>query len=208
MKNEVKVWDPLIRIFHWGLVLFFTIAYLTGEDESDLHIYAGYTVLGLISFRLLWGFTGTKYARFSDFVKSPSTIIDYARNLFKGSAKHYLGHNPLGGAMIVTMLISLFMLSYTGLKIYAIEEGKGPLAMETTVTFVQSARADDDGDEYKSGEESEEEEFWEEIHEFFANLMLLLVILHIAGVVVSSRLEHQNLVRAMITGRKKQDQDY
>ncbi len=205
MNTEVKVWDPLVRIFHWGLVLFFTIAYLTGEDESDLHIYAGYTVLGLISFRLLWGFIGSKYARFSDFVKSPATIIDYARNLFKGRTKHYLGHNPLGGAMIVTMLISLFMLSYTGLKIYAIEEGKGPLAMETTVTFVQSARADDDGEEYKTGEESEEEEFWEEIHEFFANLMLLLIVLHIGGVILSSRLEHQNLVRAMITGRKKQD---
>jgi len=68
MSNEIRVWDPLVRIFHWGLVASFTVAYLSGEEESNVHIYAGYIVLGLIAFRVLWGFIGSHYARFGSFL--------------------------------------------------------------------------------------------------------------------------------------------
>ena len=82
MSNEIRVWDPLIRIFHWVLVLTFTVAYLSGDEESSLHIYSGYVVLGLIVFRVLWGLVGTRYARFSNFVYSPGTVKLYVASYF------------------------------------------------------------------------------------------------------------------------------
>ncbi len=209
MEKEIRVWDPLVRIFHWSLVLAFTVAYLSGDEESGLHIYSGYLILGLISFRLLWGIVGTRYARFSNFVYSPGSIIVYIKNLVAAHPKRYLGHNPAGGAMIVVLLLSLVVVTYSGLKVYAIEEGAGPLALQATeVSFIKSAYADDDDEyerehnEHERGED-EEEEFWEEIHEVSANFVLFLVILHIAGVIVSGRLHNENLVKAMITGNKK-----
>ena len=208
MEKEIRVWDPLVRIFHWSLVLAFTVAYLSGDEESSLHIYSGYLILGLLAFRLLWGIIGTRYARFSNFVYSPAEIIAYIKDLFSAHPKRYLGHNPAGGAMIVVLLLSLVVVTYSGLKVYAIEEGAGPLALQATeISFIKSAHADDDDDEDEhdehEGEEDEEEEFWEEIHEASANFVLFLVILHIAGVIVSGRLHNENLVKAMITGNKK-----
>ncbi len=208
MNNEVRVWDLLIRIFHWSLVIGFSIAYLTGEEESNLHIYSGYTVLGLIIFRILWGFVGTRYARFSDFVYSPKAVYQYVKSLVGQKPKHYLGHNPAGGWMVIAMLLTLFVVSFSGLKLYAVEEGLGPLAGSLpAVTLVSPAYADDDGDEEEEGEGKGEEgeEFWEEIHEASANFMLFLIFLHIAGVVVSGRLHRENLIKAMITGRKSRE---
>ena len=206
MNNEVRVWDLLIRIFHWSLVIGFSIAYLTGEEESNLHIYSGYTVLGLIIFRILWGFIGTRYARFSDFVYSPKAVSRYVKSLVGQKPKHYLGHNPAGGWMVIAMLVTLFVVSFSGLKLYAVEEGLGPLAGSLpAVTLVSPAYADDDGGEEEEGKGEKEEEFWEEIHEASANFMLFLIFLHIAGVVVSGRLHRENLIKAMITGRKSRE---
>lgn len=213
MNDKVRVWDPLIRIFHWGLVLAFSIAYLTGDEENNLHIISGYVVLGLITFRVLWGFIGSRYARFSEFVYSPGTVIQYIRDLAARKPKHYLGHNPLGGWMVIAMLLTLFVVSVSGLKVYAIEEGLGPLASEAPeLSIISPAYASDDDDdddddhdedEYEDEHEDEEaEEFWEEIHEVSSNLMLLLIFLHITGVIVSGRLHKENLVKAMFTGKK------
>ncbi len=213
MSKEIRVWDPLVRIFHWSLVLAFAVAYLSGDEESDIHIYSGYIILGLLVFRLLWGFVGTRFSRFSDFVYSPQVIIKYTRDLLSGSPKHYLGHNPAGGAMIIALLLSLIVVTCSGLKVYAIEEGAGPLAVQTPeISLIKSAYADDDeheDDDDEHGEyaehegDEEGEEFWEEIHEASANFVLFLVILHIAGVFVAGRLHDENLVKAMITGNKK-----
>jgi len=216
MSNEIRVWDPLVRIFHWSLVLAFAIAYLTGEDDSSLHIWSGYAVLGLISFRVIWGFIGTRYARFSDFVYSPKAVIRYLKRLAANRPEHYVGHNPASGWMVVLMLVSLFVVTVSGLKLYAVEDGLGPLAGSVpTLTVISSAYADDDDDDenddgYRSsgkafgeeGEDKEGEAFWEEIHEASANFMLFLVLLHITGVLVSARLHDENLVKAMITGKK------
>lgn len=216
MNNEIRVWDPLVRIFHWGLVLAFSIGYLTGEEESNLHIYAGYTVLGLIIFRVLWGFIGPRYARFDNFVYSPKTVIQYLKGLVAKKPKHYIGHNPAGGWMVIAMLLCLCVVIVSGLKVYAIEEGLGPLAGETpALTIINStyasstyADSDDDGDsEYEENENGldeheETEEFWEEVHEVSSNFMLLLIFLHIAGVIVSGRLHDERLVKAMFTGKK------
>ncbi len=211
MNNEIRVWDPLVRIFHWGLVLAFSIGYLTGEEESNLHIYAGYAVLGLITFRVLWGFIGTRYARFGNFVYSPKIVIQYLKGLVAKNPKHYIGHNPAGGWMVIVMLVCLFVVTVSGLKVYAIEEGLGPLAGEIPVLAINRyAYADDDGDdngdheknESRHGEDEEAEEFWEEIHEVSSNFMLLLIFLHITGVIISGRLHDKHLVKAMITGKK------
>lgn len=214
MSNKIRVWDPLVRIFHWSLVLAFTIAYLSGDEESNLHIYAGYIVLGLITFRVLWGFIGSQYARFSNFVYSPKAVIQYLKSLMAKNPKHYLGHNPAGGWMIIAMLICLVVVTVTGLKVYAIEEGRGPLASDTSaLTMINSSYAESDEDEAYEREENERnetgqnehekgEEFWEEIHEISSNLMLLLIFLHVAGVIISGRLHNENLVKAMFTGNK------
>ena len=208
MNKEICVWDPLLRIFHWSLVVSFSIGYLTGEDESSLHVYSGYAVLGLIIFRLLWGIVGSKHARFSDFVYSPKEVIQYFKDLLNRTPKHYLGHNPLGGWMVIALLLSLFIVTISGLKLYAIEEGKGPLANSEAFSIINVAIADDDEDDWEK-EESETdsknkdlEDFWEEVHEISANFTLLLIFMHIMGVIVSSRLHKENLVKAMITGKK------
>lgn len=211
---SVRVWDPLIRIFHWGLVVAFTIAYFTAEEESALHIYSGYTVLGLIVFRVIWGFIGTRHARFSDFVFGPTTLMHYVRNVVAGHPKRYLGHNPLGGLMILAMLIVLAVVTYSGLVVYAIEENAGPLATMVegpTVMPIAAARAegDEEQDDHEGGAQGDEarEEFWEEIHEAAANIMLVLITLHLAGVALGSFSHRENLVKAMITGYKPRKED-
>jgi len=197
--RQVPVWDIALRIFHWSLVVAFAIAYVTGEGEEQefLHSYAGYVIGGLLVFRVVWGFIGSRYARFSSFLFTPKTTFEYLAGMFRGKPRHYLGHNPAGAVMVFLLLFSITAAVYTGLKAYA-AEGKGPLALNS-VTLIKNAKADSrEEDRYKS----EGDEFWEEIHEFFANFSLLLVALHIGGVIFSSRLERQNLAKAMITGRK------
>ena len=184
-ENTVKVWDPLVRIFHWSLVAAFTIAYLSGEEWESLHVIAGYTVGGLLLFRLLWGLVGTRHARFTDFVYRPREVGVYLREVLTARARRYLGHNPAGGAMILLMLVSLTLTIVSGLGVYAAEEQAGPLA----------------------GLLGSIGEFWEEAfeetHEFFANFTLLLVFVHVGGVIIESLLHRENLVRAMFDGRKR-----
>ena len=198
-NKPVRVWDIGIRLFHWSLVTAFAVAYITsGDDDLEIiHTYAGYIIGGLLVFRLVWGFVGTKYARFSSFIFSPQTTIQYLKNMMRGKAGHFLGHNPAGGAMVFLLLLSLTCTVFAGLKTYA-ADGKGPLAVNS-ISIVPTARADDEG---KPGQDKHKDHFWKEIHEFLGNFTLALVLLHVAGVIVSSRLEHQNLAKAMVTGRK------
>lgn len=203
--RETRVWDPLVRIIHWSLVMVFAVAWLTGEDESRGHELSGYVVIGLVTLRIVWGFIGTRYARFSDFVCRPSTVMAYVRDFLMWKPKRYLGHNPLGGAMIVALLISLLAAGATGIAAQGAEEGPGFFAsLATTVSgtvpnmLAKAVAEDGEGDRENEGAE----ELWEELHEFFANLTFLLVVLHIAGVIVSSLVHRENLVRAMFTGRK------
>ena len=187
--TEVTVWDPLVRLFHWSLVSAFFIAYFTEDDLLDLHVYAGYLIGGLLVFRLLWGFVGSRHARFSDFVKSPAEVIAYLKSIFTLHPKRYLGHNPAGGAMVIALLVSLVMVTVSGIALYGIEESAGPLAASLSGAG----------------------EFWEdvveEVHEFFANFTVLLVVLHVAGVLLAGLQHKENLVKSMIHGRKTIDQD-
>ncbi len=207
--TTIKVWDIGVRLFHWSLVAFFVIAYLTGDDDegglATVHAWAGYVIIGLLAFRILWGLFGSRYARFSDFIYSPSTIIAYVRDLLRRRPKRYLGHNPLGGLMVVVMILSLIAVSWTGLKAYQ-AEGKGPLAAvdgRIVSLAIPLAQADDDDGNARGGHgERKGDEFWEEAHEASVNIMLFLIVLHLGGVAAASVMHRENLARAMVTGHK------
>ncbi len=203
--SEVRVWDPLVRLFHWSLVIAFITAYVTGDELEDVHVVAGYFIVGLVVFRLIWGFIGTRHARFSDFVFRPPTVIAYLKDILAFRAKRYIGHNPAGGAMVVALLISLSLATLSGMKLLAVEENEGPFAaiQIENISPVAVAMADEDEEHEHDG--GKEESVWEEVHEFFVNFTLLLVLLHLAGVAVSSFAHGENLPRAMVTGKKRQD---
>lgn len=186
--ERIRVWDPLVRLFHWSLAGAFATAYIVEDHALGIHVWAGYLALSLIGLRLVWGLIGTRHARFSDFVRTPSQIIAYLRDLLSSRAPRYLGHNPAGGAMIVLLLASILLTGVTGLAVYGAEEFAGPLAS------LMSGVPESWGDGL------------EEAHELFANLTLVLVALHLLGVLVSSLLHRENLIKAMITGFKKGDQ--
>ena len=205
-QQQVVVWDIGIRVFHWSLVSLFIIAYLSGDELEELHAYSGYAIAGLLVFRIIWGFVGSRHARFSDFIRSPRTVIAYLKSIKDGQAKRYLGHNPAGGAMALLLLVSLSLLTFTGLKAYA-EEGHGPLASVdvslVSTVFADDHEHDDDDDDDDKLKKEKEDEFWEEIHEFMGNFMLMLIFLHVVGVMLSSKIEGENLVKAMINGKKE-----
>ena len=179
------VWDPLVRIFHWTLVIAFAIAFISEDDYLTIHSWAGYTILSLLIIRIFWGFVGTKHAKFSDFTFSKQDITQFIKDTFSFKAKRYLGHNPAGGAMVFILIVSLLLTACSGLMIFAIEEGQGPLAF--LLSDVSS--------------------FWgdmiEEVHEFFANFILFLIAVHIAGVIIESLIHRENLIKSMFTGKKR-----
>ena len=184
---QIKVWDPLVRFYHWALVSAFIIAYITEEDFLTIHSWAGYLILSLICIRFIWGFIGTPYARFSDFAYSPENIIQFLKDTLRLNAKRYLGHNPAGGAMVFLLMFSLLITTTSGVVLLGAEEQAGPVAH----WFAQP--------------ESMWADVLEEVHEFFANFTLFLVFVHIAGILVESLIHKENLVSAMITGFKERN---
>lgn len=111
---RVKVWDPFVRIFHWSLVTLFAVAFLTGDESERFHLFAGYAIAVLVTLRIIWGFIGTRYARFTSFVKGPVAVATFLKQSATLKAPRYLGHNPAGGAMILALLVMLAVLSVTG----------------------------------------------------------------------------------------------
>ena len=111
---SVKVWDLFVRAFHWALVVAFATAWYSGGIWDNPHLVAGYVVLALVVARLAWGFVGSRYARFSDFIYGPRVILRYAADMLHMRAPRYLGHNPLGGAMVIALLATLLIICITG----------------------------------------------------------------------------------------------
>jgi cytochrome b len=175
-------WDPLVRIFHWSLAGFFFLAYFLQGDWLAMHSHAGYTVGLLVAFRCLWGVIGSRHARFADFVARPGAVVAYLKQLVRGDARPRLGHDPAGAVMIVLLLISLLVTTFAGMSLFGME-GSGPFAG----TFVSSWPAP----------------VVEDVHVFSADFTLALVIVHVSGVLFMSVLQRENLIRAMITGRKR-----
>jgi len=193
MVNEapqrVRVWDAFVRIAHWLLVAGFFVAYFTEDDLLTAHVWAGYLVGAIVVSRVAWGFVGPEHARFSSFACGPGKAARYLVGLVRRNAPRYLGHSPAGGAMVIMLLICLAATVWSGLTIYAYDQGAGPLAG----LFVKGGT---------------EEQFWEEAHELLANLTLALVALHIVGVALASFAHRENLVRAMLTGYKRKAERY
>jgi cytochrome b len=158
-----------MRILVWDVPTRSAAAFVTGDSERwrDIHVAAGYTMTGLIGFRLVWGVAGTRYARFSSFLFGPRAVVRYLGSLLRGRPEHHVGHNPAGSVAIVLMLVLGLLAGATGYLAYAYDV-----------------------------------EWVGELHEALVNGMLAVVGVHVAGVAVSSVLHGENLVRAMITGRK------
>ena len=167
----VKIWDPFVRLFHWSLVVTIATAWLTGDEVKIVHEPLGYIAAVLIALRVIWGFAGSHYARFTQFVPSLNTFSSYVSDIVTGKEKRYLGHNPAGAVMIMALIMVIAATALTGW-------------LQTTDAYF--------GDENM-----------EDIHELFANGLLVLVALHIGGVIVASLRHGENLARAMMTGRKR-----
>ncbi len=170
-KKQILVWDAPVRVFHWLLVLSFAGAYLTAESERWrlIHVSLGYTLGGLVAFRILWGLMGTRYAQFGSFVRGPSAVMRYVRALLRGEPEHHVGHNPAGAVAIVLLLLLSIASVASGWAIYNEVGGN----------------------------------WLEGLHEGASNVMLAVVGVHVAGVVLASWLHRENLVRAMVTGKKE-----
>lgn len=112
--DHIKVWDPLVRLFHWSVVGCVATAWFTAENFRSTHEWAGYAVVGLVAVRGVWGFVGSRYARFSQFVRNPTAVFDYGKDAIAGTAPRYIGHNPAGGWMVVALLSLLLALGVTG----------------------------------------------------------------------------------------------
>ncbi len=172
MPAGVKVWDLVVRVFHWCLAGSFLFAWFRVGGSRELHEWAGYAAGGLVALRLVWGVVGSRYAQFGQFVRDPLTILRYLRDIATGKENRYVGHNPAGGAMIVALLIGIAGIAITGYM------------METDEFFGI--------------------EWVERTHGVLANVLLLLVCVHILGVIVASVRHHENLLVAMFTGRKRE----
>ena len=168
--RRTLIWDAPVRVFHWLAVLSFAGAYVTAESERWrlLHVTLGYTLAGLVAFRVIWGLVGTRHARFTNFVRGPATVLRYLKAMLAGRPEHHIGHNPAGALAIVAMLGLAAAVTASGWSLY--QELGG--------------------------------DWLEEVHEFAANAMLAVVFVHVAGVVLASRLHRENLVAAMVDGRK------
>ncbi|MDH3228247.1 MAG: cytochrome b/b6 domain-containing protein [Alphaproteobacteria bacterium] len=210
--SSVYVWDPLVRVFHWSLVLAFFTAYVTEDETMALHVWAGYAAGGLVLLRIVWGFVGPKHARFADFICGPLAVWQYLAGLVAFRARRHIGHSPAGGAMVLLLMAGILATVWSGLELYADEKGKGPLAV-VPPAVVATALADendkgkqDEGRRRNDGNERrgrDGDEFWKEAHEALANLVFLAALFHIGGVVLASVAHKENLVRSMVTGLKR-----
>ncbi|MFO7593429.1 MAG: cytochrome b/b6 domain-containing protein [Pseudomonadota bacterium] len=182
--TRVRIWDLPTRLFHWLFAAACATAWVSGADPryTDLHLFAGYLAFGLVLFRLVWGVMGGRYARFSQFVRGPASVLSHIRNLFSHEHRQEPGHNPAGALAILLMLGMVFALGLTGLVVLGGEEGFGLLAGVFTVAQGVAVHA------------------W---HDGLAWALLGIVLLHLAAVVLESVLQRQNLPRAMVTGLKQ-----
>jgi cytochrome b len=182
----VKVWDLPTRLFHWLLVCLVVVGVVTGfvtpEWWMGVHIWAGYGIVALMAFRLVWGICGPEYSRIVSFLYPPRSIVEHLRGLLLLRPPHYVGHNPTGALMVFALTGVLVAIVTTGLLVLGGEEKQGPLLAVIGYSVGFAAK---------------------HVHLWLVWLLIVLVLGHVAGVVVESLLTHDNLVRAMITGWKR-----
>ncbi len=181
---KVRVWDIPTRLFHWSLVAAFAGAFFTSGTEwfLEYHTVFGYIALGLVVFRILWGFAGNRYARFSDFVGGWRRVRDYLRQAATLKPPRYLGHNPAVGWVVLFMLIMTVSLVATGIITYSGEEGRGFWAgLITRDTGI----------------------FFREIHDFLAALALAVIVIHVSAALFHDFILKENIILSMVTGTKE-----
>lgn len=212
-RKHVRVWDPVVRIGHWVLAGAFLTAYFSGDEFKDIHVIAGYTAASVVAIRIVWGFVGTKHARFANFVRGPGSVLGYLGGLMSGKSGRHVGHNPAGAAMILSLLLGVAGTATSGMALLAAEEGEGPfasfIAAETagardgqTVRSEREGGGEEEEDEER-GEGGGQEELFEGVHKAFVYFTLGLIGLHVLGVIASSLAHRENLVGSMVTGRKR-----
>jgi cytochrome b len=183
LSSPVRVWDLPTRLFHWLLVALFAFSWWSAENHAmDWHRLSGIVLLGLLLFRLIWGFIGGSTARFAAFVRSPRHVLGYLRREPIGATP--AGHNPLGGYSVVAMLALLAVQVGTGL--FAVDvDGLESGHLSHLVSFEQGRAA-------------------AEIHELSFNLLLVVIGLHILAVLFYLAVRRRNLISPMVTGRDGQ----
>lgn len=170
-RADLHVWDPLVRAGHWLLVLTVAAAWFTRHGGGIWHEVTGYAALAIVALRLLWGLVGSRHARFDDFLRGPRATWRYTRRMLRRAEPSHVGHNPLGGWMIVALLLTVGLVSLSG-WLYTTDRFWGIAWVET-------------------------------LHSRLTDVLLVLVALHVAGVLYASRRHRENLVAAMIHGRKR-----
>jgi cytochrome b len=180
-ESIIRVWDLFVRISHWLTVIFFAIIYLKYR-KFPIHAYAGELVMVLMMIRMVWGFFGSKAARFSSFWYSPKQLLEYSLQMIRGRACYYASHNPMGSWMALTLITLMLINGSLGLMLYSSGQQLGPLG-----TMVP--------------------EDWEDLlkglHKSLGHITAAFVALHIIGVAWAARAHRENYVLAMITGHKR-----
>lgn len=178
--RTLMVWDFPTRIFHWSFAAAVIIAFVSSEADGAafwIHVYSGTLLLGFIVFRAIWGIIGSRHAQFGDFVHGPQTVSDYAKRLMTFRPPYSVGHNPLGGWMVLALLGVVLVAVLTGMMTR--EDGYvGPLSHIAGGLFGET-------------------------HEGFGTFVMVLVGGHVLGVVVHMMISRENLIRSMVTGLKQ-----
>lgn len=185
--RAVRIWDLPVRLFHWLLVALFLFSFATGKLKGNWmqwHMYSGYAILVLLFFRIVWGFVGSTHARFSSFLAGPAAGLRFAKKLLSKEPAHVAGHNPIGGWMVVVLLLSLLLQAGTGLFANDDIAIEGPLF------------------NYVSKELSDR---LTTIHYYNFNVLFFLVLAHVAAVIYHVFVKKENLVSAMFTGNRTFD---
>jgi cytochrome b len=219
--GTVRVWDGVVRGGHWLLVAGFATAFISGDEALGLHVAAGYIVAAIVAARVAWGFIGPGHANFASFVRGPRAALAYLRDTARHRGRRYIGHNPAAGLMVVALLLSLAGTCWTGMLVQGETRHAGLLANRFGTGAASGAPAvapadaavaahapGGDADERAGGGSDEvggEGGTYGALHEFLADLTLLLIVLHLGGVAFSSLSHRENLVRAMVTGVKRAD---
>ena len=183
MKKTIRVWDLPIRLFHWLLVACIIGSLVTihlFDSAIEIHAYFGYCILTLLVFRLIWGFVGSRHARFASFAPNRKAIVDY----LQGKSLRFLGHNPIGALSVFALLFVLSVQAVTGLFVDDEIAFQGPLAKYVTNTVVS---------------------FLSEIHEGNQVVIYALITIHILAIWYYKKFKGENLIKPMITGDKEID---
>lgn len=177
--HKVRIWDVPTRLFHWTLVVLIAFSWWSAEEEHlDWHIWSGLAVMSLLIFRLLWGFFGSSTARFVNFIRGPAATLAYLRDM-KGWRP--VGHSPLGALSVLAMLVALAV--QVGLGLFAVDKDglyEGPLAYLVSLDAAEELA---------------------DLHEDWFDVILILIVLHVAAIVLYRLVLGKRLVVPMVTGR-------